>query len=89
MRKLVICLGVIGTAIAAYAPAAAAAREREPYAIESEDDSQSLASRDYRGYRPAWANPYAEPSDLGVNDDPTPFYPSDVDSGPSPFERGD
>lgn len=29
------------------------------------------------GYRPDWANPNAGPSEIGVNDDPTPFYPSD------------
>ena len=51
-----------------------------------DDDPHSLASPNYEGYRPDWANPYAEPEDLGVNDDPTPFNPADVDSGPSPLE---
>jgi hypothetical protein len=46
-----------------------------------------LASPDYKGYRPAWANPYADPPEIGINDDPTPFYPSDVDSGGSLFDN--
>jgi hypothetical protein len=27
--------------------------------------------------------------DLGINDDPTPFYPYDVDTGRSPFDSDD
>ena len=54
--------------------------------LECLDDPRSLASPDYQGYRPAWANPYAEPEELGVNDDPTPFNPADVDSGPNPLD---
>jgi len=84
MRNLGVLLAVLPILIVAHAPLAAASREGEPYQIEN--DSQSLASPDYQGYRPAWANPYAEPGDVGVNDDPTPFYPSDVDSGPSPLD---
>lgn len=88
MHKLAVLLGVVATVMVVHAPLATAARE--PYMIENEDDeSQSLAAPNYRGYRPAWANPYAEPSDLGVNDDPTPFDPSDVDSGPLPFDAED
>lgn len=59
---------------------------REGKAKRVEDEPHSLASPNYEGYRPAWANPYAEPEELGVNDDPTPFDPADVDSGPSPLE---
>ncbi len=50
------------------------------------NDPRSLASPDYQGYRPDWANPYAQPRELGVNDDPTPFNPADVDSGPNPLD---
>jgi hypothetical protein len=84
MQKLGILLGVALTLVMAHAPLAAASREREQ--IPPREDPTSLASPDYEGYRPAWANPYAEPPEMGVNDDPTPFYPSDVDSGPDPLD---
>ncbi|MFA5898396.1 MAG: hypothetical protein WC829_04705 [Hyphomicrobium sp.] len=32
------------------------------------------------GYRPPWANPNAKPPQPGIENDPTPFNPSDVDS---------
>ena len=33
-----------------------------------------------QGYRPPWANPDAKPPEPGIENDPTPFDPSDVDS---------
>lgn len=66
------------------APLSADARDGHRERIK--DDPHSLASPNYEGYRPDWANPYAEPEEPGVNDDPTPFNPADVDSGPSPLE---
>jgi hypothetical protein len=81
-----VFLTVLAILVTAQAPFAAAARERDRERALPLDDPRSLASPDYEGYRPAWANPYAEPGEIGVNDDPTPFYPSDVDSGPSPLE---
>lgn len=79
----VLC--VLLAAAVAFAPLGASARESRGDPREDED-SMSLASPNYPGYRPAWANPYAEPEELGVNDDPTPFDPADVDSGPSPLD---
>ena len=32
---------------------------------------------DEGGYRPEWADPNPRPSNMGVNEDPTPFNPSD------------
>jgi hypothetical protein len=32
------------------------------------------------GYRPRWADPYAKPPQPGIENDPTPFDPSDVDA---------
>lgn len=84
MRKF--CVLVAGIAVFAVAQTTLAAARGEGERLPPQDDSSSLASPNYRGYRPAWANPYAEPDMLGVNDDPTPFYPSDVDSGPSPLD---
>ncbi len=88
MRKLGVFLTVLAIVVTVQAPFAAADRR---HVIEREralplNDPRSLASPNYRGYRPDWANPYAEPRALGINDDPTPFYPSDVDSGPNPLD---
>ncbi len=86
MQKLGLLLAVVTMAVTAQVPFAAAAHERARERALPLDDPRSLASPNYEGYRPAWANPYAEPGEIGVNDDPTPFYPSDVDSGPSPLD---
>jgi hypothetical protein len=29
------------------------------------------------GYHPEWADPHSSPSEAGVDEDPTPFHPSD------------
>jgi hypothetical protein len=82
-------IGVLFTVVASMivlTPLEVTARESTPTQRE-EQDTTSLASPDYKGYRPAWANPYADPPEIGVNDDPTPFYPSDVDSGDSLFDN--
>lgn len=84
MRKF--CILVVGVAVFALTQTAFASAREESERLPPQDDSSSLASPNYRGYRPAWANPYAEPDMLGANDDPTPFYPSDVDSGPNPLD---
>ena len=86
MQKLGLLLAVMVIMVTMQAPFATAGRERTGDRDLPLDDPRSLASPDYEGYRPAWANPYAEPGELGVNDDPTPFYPSDVDSGPNPLD---
>ena len=86
MQMLGVLLAVMVIMVTMQAPFATAGREGARDRDLPLDDPRSLASPDYEGYRPAWANPYAEPGEIGVNDDPTPFYPSDVDSGPSPLE---
>jgi hypothetical protein len=87
MHKLGVFVTVVAILVTAQAPFAAAnERGRDRERALPLDDPRSLASPDYQGYRPAWANPYAEPGELGVNDDPTPFDPSDVDSGPNPLD---
>ncbi|MGI9403228.1 MAG: hypothetical protein ACR2OF_01820 [Hyphomicrobium sp.] len=49
--------------------------------IQEEDGYQPIlpdvGGGDDGGYRPEWADPNPRPSDLGVNEDPTPFDPSD------------
>lgn len=86
MRKFGVFLAVVAIVVTVQAPFAEAGRERERERALPLNDPRSLASPNYQGYRPAWANPYAEPGEIGVNDDPTPFYPSDVDSGPNPLD---
>ena len=33
-----------------------------------------------QGYRPRWADPNAKPPEPGIENDPTPFDPADVDA---------
>jgi len=42
----------------------------KPVELPAESDS---------GYRPPWANPNAKPPQPGIENDPTPFDPKDVD----------
>lgn len=85
-RNFALAVAVAAVTMAQVAPAWA---NREPEPFPAQEDPNSLAAPDYRGYRPAWADPYAEPSGLGINDDPTPFDPSDVEGGPSPLDPGE
>jgi len=87
MQKLGVLLALMAVMMVAHAPIAAAARE--PWQLPPREDSTSLASPDFEGYRPAWADPYAGMPDLGVNEDPTPFDPGDVDTGRSPLDSDD
>ena len=43
----------------------------KPAAVPADSDA---------GYRPSWANPNAKPPDPGIENDPTPFNPADVDA---------
>jgi hypothetical protein len=86
--KKTAALSLLLAATTMLAPLGASARETSEIPGE-EDDVTSLASPGYEGYRPAWANPYAEPEDLGINNDPTPFDPAEVDGGPSPLDPGE
>jgi len=50
--------------------------------LQEEDDAYQpilpdVGGGDDGGYRPEWADPNPRPSDIGVNEDPTPFNPSD------------
>jgi hypothetical protein len=39
------------------------------------------------GYRPRWADPNAKPSEPGVENDPTPFDPADVDANSNTLDN--
>lgn len=82
--KKTAALSLLLAATLMLAPLGVSARETSE--IPGDEDTTSLASPNYQGYRPAWANPYADPEELGINDDPTPFDPADVDSGASPLD---
>ena len=81
MKQVAYFVLVAAVALAAPIPAAmAGAGEGEN--LQEADGYQPIlpdvgGGDDDGGYRPDWANPNTSPSEVGVNDDPTPFHPSD------------
>lgn len=65
--------------LTAVLPLAARAGGDGGKSIEIEKPAIAPAEND-RGYRPRWADPYAKPPQPGIENDPTPFDPSDVDA---------
>jgi hypothetical protein len=59
-------------------PLAAKAGGEAGKSIEIEKPAAAPAESD-AGYRPPWADPNAKPPQPGIENDPTPFNPSDVD----------
>jgi len=45
------------------------------------------ASEKEPGYRPRWADPYAKPPMPGIESEPTPFNPADVDTNSDPLSN--
>lgn len=39
------------------------------------------------GYKPRWADPYAQPPMPGIDSEPTPFNPADVDTNSDPLSN--
>lgn len=60
-------------------PAAAGASADQGTSVEVEKPAAPPVEND-QGYRPRWANPDAKPPQPGIENDPTPFDPSDVDA---------
>jgi hypothetical protein len=52
----------------------------EGTSIEVEKPAAVAPDESDGGYRPPWANPNAKPPMPGIENDPTPFNPADVDS---------
>jgi hypothetical protein len=86
MKQVAYFVLVAAVALAAPIPAApipaAMAGPGEGEFLLEDDGYQPLlpdvgGGDDDGGYRPDWANPNTSPSEIGVNDDPTPFHPSD------------
>ena len=67
------------TAVMALIPASGAVAAEERSDIQIEKPAGAPAEID-TGYRPRWADPNATPSLPGIENDPTPFNPSDVDA---------
>lgn len=57
----------------------AIAGDDEGTSIQVERPAAAPAESD-AGYRPPWANPNAKPPQPGIENDPTPFNPADVDA---------
>lgn len=80
MKQLAYFLLITAGACVASFPAAMAAPSGDDV-FQEEDDYEPIlpdvGGDDEGGYRPDWANPNAGPSNMGVNEDPTPFNPSD------------
>jgi len=60
-------------------PAAAGAPADQGTSAEIEKPAAAQAESG-QGYRPRWANPNAKPPAPGIEEDPTPFDPADVDA---------
>ena len=61
-------------------PAAAGTAANQGTNAEVEKAAPPPDEGDGGGYRPRWADPNAKPSEPGVENDPTPFDPADVDA---------
>ena len=65
--------------LAALLPAGAALGANEGTSVEVEKPAATPPEPE-TGYRPPWANPDAKPPEPGIENDPTPFNPADVDA---------
>jgi hypothetical protein len=60
-------------------PARAGASAEQGTSVEVEKPAPPPVEEN-QGYRPRWADPDAKPPQPGIENDPTPFDPSDVDA---------
>jgi len=87
MRQTGVLLAVV-VCMVAYASTAAADLESEPLKPPTHSLSEQPPPED-RIYIPSWADPYGQMPDVGINDDATPFDPSDLNTGRSPLDSDD
>lgn len=80
MKSLTVVVSVL-FAVAVVVPAVA-----QSELLKIPDESEIETAPEEEGVRPDWADPEAQPPDVGVNDDPTPFDPAKPGSNPSPLE---
>jgi hypothetical protein len=69
---------LVAACLMAALPIAAKAGSEGGKSIEIEKPAAAPAESD-AGYRPPWADPNAKPPEPGIENDPTPFNPADVD----------
>lgn len=67
------------TGLMALLPTSAAVGADEGTSIQVEKPAAAPAEPE-AGYRPPWADPNARPPQPGIENDPTPFNPADVDA---------
>ena len=65
--------------LTAIIPLAAAAGDGQGNNIQVEKPA-TVPEKSEKGYRPAWADPNAKPPQPGIENDPTPFNPSDMNA---------
>lgn len=80
MKSLTVLISVF-LAVAVVGPAVA-----QSDLLKIPDESASEPAPEEESVKPDWTDPEAQPPDVGINDDPTPFDPADVGSGSSPLE---
>lgn len=79
MRPAGIPLLAAACLVALSLPAAAGAPADQGTSAEIEKPAAAPADSG-PGYRPRWADPNAKPPAPGIEEDPTPFNPADVDA---------
>jgi len=70
---------VAAAGLAALFPLSAAVGGDEGTSIQIERPAGASPEPE-AGYRPRWADPFAKSSQPGIENDPTPFNPADVDA---------
>ncbi len=61
-------------------PATAGATGQQRSETKRQNPLLPPVEKDKSGYRPPWADPDAKPPEPGIENDPVPFNPADVDS---------
>ncbi len=80
MRPAGLFLVVVACLVSLFLlPAAAGSAAKPGTSVEVEKPTPPPIEND-QGYRPRWANPDAKPPEPGIENDPTPFDPADVDA---------
>ena len=74
------CRVIAIAGLMALLPASAAISAEDGTPLEVERPAAVPQPEPDAGYRPPWADPNAKPPMPGIENDPTPFNPADVDS---------
>ena len=80
MKKAGIFVLTAACAAVSFAPPATAGATDNSAGDQAAEPLLPPVEKDTSGYRPPWADPDAKPPEPGIENDPVPFNPSDVDS---------